>query len=122
MGWEYFSINFGERLLKYKNAQGEKELKFGLGTQEFQKFPQWGYSHKVGAEWGGDHKYDCAVSAAWQHGNNFSIFVQIIDEYFGRLTINVCFRDAKTCGVYMNKTAENFLQEYQGTLIAYAEN
>ena len=122
MGWEYFTIDFDQKVLKYKNAQGEKELRFAFGENVFQKFPQWGYSDQVGSQSGGaNYKYDCAVSAAWQAGNNFSIFVQIIDKYLGRLTINICFRDSKSCGVLMEKTAEDFLNEYQGSLIAYTE-
>lgn len=54
-----------------------------------------------------------AASAAWVNPGHLRLFVQIIDQYFGTLSINLCFRDA-VLGVYMTKVAEDFLQEYSG--------
>ncbi len=123
MGWKNFSIDFEAKVLKYENAQGEKELRFDFGKNVFQKFPQKGYSDLVGTKLGanGEHMYDCAVSAAWFAGNHFSVFVQVIDEYFGRLTLSFCFPDENSCGVYMHKVAEDFFREYNGHLTALAE-
>ena len=42
------------------------------------------------------------------------MLVQIIDEYFGRLYIRVAFLDDNTLAVLMQKTAEDFLQEFEG--------
>ena len=41
------------------------------------------------------------------------ISVQIIDNYLGRLNINLGFKEDRI-GVHMNKCAEAFLENYQG--------
>jgi hypothetical protein len=37
-----------------------------------------------------------------------------MDTYFGRLNITLSFHDENTLGIYMNKTAEDFMDTYQG--------
>mgnify|MGYP003558290095 CR=1 FL=1 len=55
--------------------------------------------------------------AAWRTENRLQIFVQIIDRYFGNATMNFTFiGDMAT--VNMEKTAEDFLEEYQGEAVA----
>ncbi|MBE7012247.1 MAG: serine hydrolase [Ruminococcaceae bacterium] len=105
--------------LYYTNEQGDKELPFGMCYNEFAPFPQEGYSDEVGSQ-KGDRLYDCAASAAWVGENQLFIKVQIIDTYFGRLNINLGFKDGQI-GVHMNKTAEDFLNEYQGNASGKAE-
>ena len=46
--------------------------------------------------------------------------VQIIDRYFGTTTMTFGFVDEKTAGVRMISHAEDFLEEYDGWLIAQA--
>ena len=41
------------------------------------------------------------------------IYVKIIDDYFGNLVINLGFKGDEI-GVFMHKTAEWFLDDYQG--------
>ena len=106
-------------VLYYTNEQGDKELPFGMCYNEFAPFPQKGYSDIVGSQ-KGDRLYDCAASAAWVSDNQLFIKVQIIDTYFGRLNINLGFTDDKL-GVNMNKTAEDFLDEYTGVASGKAE-
>ncbi len=121
MGWKYFKFDFDKKALEYENEQGAKTLYFDFGKNIFQKFPQEGYSDLVGSVSGKTgHLYDCAVSASWFAGNHLSVFVQIIDDYFGRLTMSFCFPDENSCGVFMHKTAEDFLDEYSGELQAYS--
>lgn len=110
----------GEKgVLYYTNEQGDKEIPFGMCYNEFAPFPQEGYSDIVGSQ-KGDRLYDCAASGAWVSDNQLFIKVQIIDTYFGRLNINLGFTDDKL-GVYMNKTAEDFLNEYTGFASGKAE-
>lgn len=99
--------------LCYTNAQGCKELEFGLGHNEFSKFPQDGYSDIVGSQ-PGNRRYDCAASAAWVEPRKLFIKVQIIDNYLGRLNIIMSYREDMKLGIAMNKTAEDFLEEYRG--------
>lgn len=100
--------------LEYTNAQGDKTLFFGLNENQFGDFPEEGYSNEVGGERTTDYFYHCAASAAWIEEKKLFIQVQIIDKYFGRLNITLSFQDKDTLGVYMNKTAEDFLDTYQG--------
>ena len=99
--------------LFYTNAQGDKQLHFGLGCNAFGSFPQEGYSDQVGSVYAPGHFYKCAASAAWTEENKLFIKVQIIDDYFGNLSIVMGFRD-DLLGVYMCKCAEDFLDEYTG--------
>jgi len=121
MDWVKFDFENDTGVFTYKNAQGEKKLRFGLGHNEFQKFPQEGYSDEVGGEVCPGHFYDCAVSAAWTEAKKLHIKVQIIDKYFGVLDIVVGFKDENRLALQMVKTAEDFLNEYQGIANGFAE-
>lgn len=107
--------------LYYTNEQGDKELPFGMCENIFSKFPQSGYSDLVGSQ-KSDKLYSCAASAAWVSDYQLFIKVQIIDIYFGILNISVGFREDGKIGVLMNKTAEDFLNEYQGFAGGSPEN
>ena len=100
--------------IEYQNKQGEKTLVFGMGYNEFSKFPEEGYSDMVATEFAKGNYYDCACSAGWAETKKLRIKVQIIDKYFGRLNVTISFKDENTVGVYMQKTAEDFLNEYTG--------
>lgn len=103
-----------EGKLCYTNAQGYKEITFGMCKNVFGKFPQKGYSNEMGSK-EGTELYKCAASAAWVSDFQLYMKVQIIDEYFGVLNINLGFTDGgNKIGVAMEKVAEDFLKEYQG--------
>ena len=98
--------------LCYANAQGYKEIPFGLCKNEFSNFPQAGYSDTVGSQ-SGSRLYGCASSGAWVSDNELYIKVQIVDTYFGVLNMHFSF-DNDTVSVRMSKVAEDFLNEYNG--------
>ena len=98
---------------EYSNAQGNKVLPFGRCENVFAPFPQEGYADGVGTTPTIGMFYNCASSAAWVEEKKIYIKVQIIDKYFGNMGITIGFRD-DVCGLYMNKIAEDFLQEYEG--------
>lgn len=108
-----FSFEGDKGKLSYTNAQGDKELFFGMGYNEFGLFPQEGYSQDVGSVFEEGSYYKCAASAAWVEPQKLRIKVQIIDRYFGNMTMTLGFKGDEV-GVYMEKTAEFFLEEYQG--------
>jgi hypothetical protein len=54
------------------------------------------------------------VSAAWLAQRQFSIMVQIIDKYFGRMEIRLAFDEALNLIVDMDRDAERILNEYKG--------
>lgn len=120
MGWREFSIKFNSDggVLHYVNDQGEKDLPFGINRNVFCKFPQLGYSSEYGGVRTTDgFTYDAAVSAAWLQDNKLGIKVQVIDKYLGNAYFTFGFiEDLVT--VKMTKTAEDFLNEYTGDLIA----
>ena len=112
----HFDGDCGE--LRYVNAQGKKTIRFGMLKNLYEDaFPQEGYSKEVGSVRTKGHYYRYAGSAAWTRENSLHIKVQIIDNYFGRLDIRVLFLDNDEICVIMKKTAEDFLNEYNG--IAY---
>ena len=115
MGITKFKVDFTEDggVLKYTNAQGDKELPFKMGENMIYPFPQEGYFGEV-AERVEDVLYRCAVSGAWVDKRQLSIMVQIIDKYFGRLEIRLAFDDNLNVVFDMDKDAERFLNEYKG--------
>jgi hypothetical protein len=89
-------------------------LPFCFNKNYFGKFPELGYSQDVGGIRSTDgSKYDAAISGAWLQDNKFIIDVQIIDRYFGNMSMIFAFRDGE-CAFKMTKTAEDFLDTYQG--------
>ena len=121
MGIREFTFRFTESAgeLRYVNAQGEKVLPFGLGKNVFCQFPQLGYSDLLAGvhDESSDFQYAAAVSAGWVEEAKLNLRVQIIDKYFGNMTAEFAFRGDQAA-VRMRKTAEDFLEEYQGTLLA----
>ena len=124
MGISCFRLDFDgdEGRFVYSNAQGEKELRFGMRKNVYGKFPQLGYSDDRGNvhELTG-FRYDCAASAGWVDERTLQLRVQIIDRYFGSMTASFGFRDENTVAVRMVKAAEDFLGEYQGWMAAQAQ-
>lgn len=119
MGITKFSLAFdnGKGKFYYTNAQGDKTIEFGMCENEFGLFPQEGYSKEVGSVPTSGHFYKYAASAAWTEEKKLFIKVQIIDDYFGILGITIGFNGNKA-GIFMQKVAEDFLDEYQGMLSA----
>lgn len=115
MGISRFSLTFeGDKgCFAYTNEQGDKEIWFGLGHNEFGLFPQEGYSSEIGSVPSPGNYYKYAASASWTEESKLQIMVQIIDQYFGNMTITLGFQNKKV-GVFMHKTAEDFLDEYEG--------
>jgi len=122
MGIKYIRFDFEKEkgFLTYENAQGEKKICFGLGHNEFQKFPQTGYADMIATIGEEGHMYDCAVSAEWDEPKKLMIRVQVIDKYLGNLGMSFAFKD-KRVSVVMVKTAEAFLDEYSGRALGHQE-
>lgn len=122
MGIRWFRVELdGEKgMFSYENGQGEKSFPFGFGKNLFAKFPQSGYSDLVAGAPCEGNLYDAAFSADWCEENKLRIRVQIIDKYFGNLAILLGFADESHATLRMTKTAEAFLDEYQGLAKAVA--
>ena len=121
MGWENFSFRFesaeaGE--IRYRTLRGDMVLPFYVNRNRFGVFPEEGYSNEAGGVRTTDgHRYRDAVSLTWTQENKLLLFVQIIDEYFGNCSINFIFKDNEAV-VKATKTAEDFLWEYRGEIVA----
>ena len=121
MGWRSFSFHFedahsGE--LRYINRHGEMVLPFFVNENRFGLFPEEGYSKDVGGVRTTDgHRYRDAVSLTWTQDNKILLFAQIIDEYFGNLSLTFAFCNdlAMICASH---SAEDFLWEYRGEALA----
>ncbi len=124
-GISEFTLKFnddGTGKFRYKNEQGDKTLPFGINKNVFAKFPQFGYSNEYGGIRTTDgFMYDCAASGAWVDEKKFMLRVQIIDKYFGQLTATFAFK-GNSAVLHMEKTAEDFLDEYYGYILAKKEN
>ncbi len=108
----HFNKSGGE--LHYVNANGEMVLPFKFNENYFGKFPELGYSGDVGGVRTTDgSKYDMACSGAWLCDNKIMLFAQIIDRYFGNVSMCFGFNDDHIT-VTFYKTAEDFLWNYNG--------
>lgn len=109
-----FKFTSGRCEMNYTNQQGDKTLYFRIGENEFSRFPQEGYSDKVGSQFAPGRYYKCAASGGWIEEKKLFIRVQAIDDYLGILNMTFGFKDENTVGIFMNKTAEDFFTTYQG--------
>lgn len=115
ISWLSLTFNGGGGIMRYENAQGEKELGFGICSNVFGDFPQKGYSDLVGGVPGNRLLYG-AYSAAWKNDTTLWLKIQIIDHYFGNMDAVFAFAsDGRTFDLTMTKAAEDFLDEYHGT-------
>lgn len=124
MGIKWFSLNFtskDEGVFKYENEQGVKEIGFGINKNVFGKFPELGYSDEAGGvRTTNGFMYNCATSLIFSEEKKIKLKVQIIDRYFGNFTATFAYKD-NSCTVRMIKTAEDFLDKYQGEMYAEIE-
>ncbi|MDR0449702.1 MAG: beta-lactamase family protein [Treponema sp.] len=99
-------------LIKYRNATGDHELRFGLGGYAEGIFPETGYFGKrIGVPAGRGFRYK--ASGAWFNPDSLTVYLYIIDCCLGTLKINAYFGDGGLT-LHMSKTAEWFLDEYNG--------
>ena len=85
-----FSLNEDDGTMYYTNAQGDKEIKFGMCKNEFTEFPENGYADEIGTV-PGNIRYKCASSAVWTDDDTLSVQIQIIDKYMGVLHMKFKF-------------------------------
>ena len=96
----------------YTNPRGDKQIKLGLGHIEEGVFPEEHYfGPTIGTPAG--RGYRCLSSAGWTRENQLVLRIWLTDDYYGNLAVNLGFKGDEV-GVLMCKTAEWFLDEYQG--------
>ncbi len=110
--WARFTVREDEIIMEYENTQGECSLRMGKGHVIEQAFPQKGYhGRRIGERL--DRGYNCLASAAWADESSLTAHVWLTDDYFGSLKMHAVFK-GDTVTLKMDKTAEWFLEEYQG--------
>ena len=92
--------------------RGEKKLTFGIGKNVECVLNEPQYSGKSINHPNGKG-YRCLCSGAWTCDTVFVLKVQVIDDYFGNMTMMFDFDGAPTLSI--KKTAEWFLGEYKMT-------
>ncbi len=111
MGIKWIKLTTDGKLV-YENATGVKEYEFGFGEYKETLFPETHYFDDT-ISIPSNRKYSAIACGAWVHDNKFAIRTFITDKYFGNFTATFGFKDNRV-GVKMIKTAEWFLNEYQG--------
>ncbi|NLC43919.1 MAG: serine hydrolase [Clostridiales bacterium] len=101
-----------EGQLIWETSEGEKRLYFGMENYKIGRFPQTNYfGDTIGTPSG--EMYECMAIGRWTEENKLVIRCYVIDDYFGNMTVTLGFK-GEELGVFMQKTAEWFLDEYQG--------
>lgn len=114
MGIHRISLSFENRrgTFRYLTDRGEKELPFGLGEYVLATFPETHYfGRTIGTPKGTG--YRCMTAGVFTEPEKLVLRTYLIDDYFGNLAITLSFK-GKEIAVGMIKTAEWFLDEYQG--------
>ena len=104
-------------VFSYTNAQGFKQLPFGICYNKIVPFPQEGYSREVATHFAPGSFYKCASSAGWCEPNKFYISARIIDEYLGGFHFHFYFASENHVVFLSHGGGEAFGSEYHG----YAE-
>jgi hypothetical protein len=98
--------------MDYDKAAGTYKLRFGLGKYTEGVFPETRYFGKrIGVPSG--RGYRCKAQASWFNANSLTLFVYLIDDYFGAVKMYFYFKEGRI-NIIMSKNAEWFLEEYQG--------
>ena len=117
--WAEFEFSGDIAKMKYENNTGVHELIFGLGKYAEGIFPETHYyDKKIGLQAGRGFRYK--ASGAWFNPKSLTIYLYIIDNYFGTLKIN-CYFENDTLTLHMNKVAEWFMDEYVGMATGFLE-
>ena len=116
-----FDFDVDSGVMKYTNATGEHEIKFGICNYKTGEFPETHYfGRKIGVPKNCGYRYK--ASGAWFDDETLIIYLYIIDDYFGTLKINAKFdSEDKRITLFMSKVAEWFLDEYSGLATGICE-
>lgn len=106
-----FDFEGDEGVMKYENASGCHELRFGINRNVKQEFPEKYSGRRIGQI--SDRGYDCYVSAAWTMPDTLMIFVHVADVYLAQLRMVAAFKE-ETVTLHGLKHAEWFMDDYVG--------
>lgn len=103
--------------LEYTNEAGLNSITFGMGYNEFGRFP--GEKRmSITASVYEDGDYACGASAIWCEETKLHLMIRVIDTYLGTLSIVLGYKDERV-SVAMTKHAQRILDDYDGFAIGY---
>ncbi len=108
-----FEFENDHGVLKYKTLRGDKEIPFGMAKNQCFLFPEKHYyDHQINVLSG--RELNAFASAVWVKENELLLRVYVIDNNLGNLKAHFTF-EGVNISVKMTKTAEWFMDEYEGT-------
>lgn len=119
MGISKYKLVFqeDEGVFIYDTVRGVKQIKFGLGKHIISTFPEKHYfAEQINVPSGRELR--CTAAANWYCEDELTLRCYIIDTCFGNCTISFGFNEDRV-SLIMNKTAEWFMNEYQGVAGGY---
>ena len=111
-----FDLNGDEGVFTYTTPRGEKKLNFGIGKNVECTLDEPQYSGELINHPNGKG-YRALCSGAFKSNDIFVLKVQVIDDYFGNMTL--VFNLGATPTLTVKKTAEWFLDEYKMSGVEY---
>ena len=101
--------------LTYTARGAEKVWHFGMGTYVQDQFPETHYFGRRECYPGG-YAFKCMHTARWAEPHKLLIRTYIADDHYANLCTTISFK-GDSAVVYMMKTAEWFLDEYEGLAV-----
>ncbi len=118
-----FSLTFNgdEGVFAYDTERGKKELRFGIGKNVICTLNEPQYSGELINHPNGEG-YRSLCSGAWLTNSMFILKVQVVDDYFGNMTLSFSFSGtgAGEVSVTGQRNAECFLDEYKFDKVKYS--
>lgn len=118
ISWFRLDFDGDGGVFTYCTPRGEKKLYFGIGKNVEGMLDEPQYSGESINHPNGKG-YRCLSSGAWVSTTTFVLKVQVIDDYFGNMTLTFDLDSTPT--LTGKKTAEWFLEEYKMNAVAYRE-
>ncbi len=109
----------GSSAISYFTRGEQKEIAFNMGEYLIGPFPETHYDGDL-INTPINRPYRSMSAALWTEERKLVIRTYIIDEYVGNLTTTLSFK-GDTLTVYMQKTAEHFIDEYSGIAVGCLE-
>lgn len=123
LGISEFTLRLTDRdgVLEFVRNGESFTLPFDLCKNKLAKFS---FGERAAADHMGQMEagaYDCAISGAWIDKNTFAIQAQVIDTYFGCLTVTICFKDHRAT-LLMRRSGQYIFEDIDGFVIGAAIN
>ncbi len=122
MGWSDFMLEIGEDegSITYRNARGEKTIRFGIGKFLSTTFPETHYYDSQRGVPSG-RELNCLAIAEWREPKKLLIRVYITDITFGSIFATISFKD-DMAALQFNTRGEFIHEDYGGVALGHRSN